>query len=210
MALEFLYRDAAKPARVALFPGSWNPPTIAHAAIARAARSWADEVVWILPRAMPHKTWEGARFEDRRRMIELLARAAEGFSAAVSEGGLYADIAREAREFFAPGTEIALVLGRDAAERIAGWDYGPDAPDAFEKLIAAHPLLVAAREGEYAPEARHRGRIVTLPFPAHDDVSSSEVRRRIAAGEPWRHLVPEGIASLVAGIYGVDSSNATR
>src|ERR1700728_4299275 len=122
MALEFLYRDARDPARVALFPGSWNPPTIAHQAMARAARSWADEVVWILPAAMPHKTWEGAAFKDRRRMIEQMARSSEGFSAAISEGGLYADIAREASEYFAPGTEIALLMGRDAAERIAGWD----------------------------------------------------------------------------------------
>lgn len=203
MALEFLYRDAGDPARVALFPGSWNPPTIAHEAIAGAASSWADEVVWILPAAMPHKTWEGAAFRDRRRMIEQMARSRKKFSAAISEGGLYTDIAREAREHFAPGTEIALLLGRDAAERIAGWDYGPDAADdVFEKLVAAHPLLVASRAGEYEPEERHRGRIITLPFAAHDDVSSSEVRRRIAQHEPWQHLVPAGIVELVARIYG--------
>ena len=215
MALEFVYRDARDPAgvavrRAALFPGSWNPPTIAHAAIAEAARAWADEVVWVLPAAMPHKPWDGASFEDRRRMIEHMARSAAGFSATVSQGGLYAEIAREAREFFAPGTEIALVLGRDAAERIANWDYGPEDPEVFEKLVAVHPLLVAARAGEYEPAERHRGRIVTLPFPAHDDVSSSEVRRRMAAGEPWRHLVPPAIAPLVGGIYGIDFPNATK
>jgi nicotinic acid mononucleotide adenylyltransferase len=38
--------------------------------------------------------------------------------------------------------------------------------------------------------------------PTFDEVSSTEVRRRIAAGEPWEHLVPESIIELVRGIYG--------
>jgi nicotinic acid mononucleotide adenylyltransferase len=37
--------------------------------------------------------------------------------------------------------------------------------------------------------------------PAFNDVSSTEVRRRIAAGEPWRQLVPATAADLVASAY---------
>jgi nicotinate-nucleotide adenylyltransferase len=206
VALEFLYRDAIKPDRVAIFPGAWNPPTIAHAGIALAALNWArrngrGELVWILPAALPHKAYDGIAFSDRRRMIELLARSHPGFSAAISEGGLYSEIAEEARAFFGPATEIGLACGRDAADRIATWDYGASADDVFGQLVMKHPLLVAARAGEYEPPDRHRDCIVSLPLPNLDDVSSTEVRRRIAAQAPWQHLVPPAIADVVAQLY---------
>lgn len=200
LALEFLYRAAQNPARVVLFPGTWNPPTIAHVDIARMAGLQADEVVWILPRAFPHKSFEGAAFEARRRMLQTLARQHARFSAAVSDGGLYAEMAAEARDYFGPQTEIALALGRDAAERIAAWDYG--APGVFDEFVRRHRLLVAARAGDYEPAGHHRELISRLPMDSSwDEVSSSEVRRRIANGEDWRALVPPGIAEIVENSY---------
>jgi cytidyltransferase-like protein len=207
LALEFFYRAAGNPARVVLFPGTWNPPTVAHVGIARTARSQADEVIWVLPRIFPHKGFEGASFEARRTMLETLARH-EGFSAAVSDGGLYAEIAGEARDYFGAQTDIALVLGRDAAERIASWDYG--AQGVFDDFVRRHRLLVAARRGEYEPAGHHRERISTLPMESSwDEVSSSEVRRRIAEGEDWRDLVPSAITRIVEGLYRPDRQRRT-
>jgi nicotinic acid mononucleotide adenylyltransferase len=37
--------------------------------------------------------------------------------------------------------------------------------------------------------------------PDWDAVSATEVRRRIAAGEPWQALVPSPIARLVEDFY---------
>lgn len=200
LALEFLHRVMANPGRVALFPGAWNPPTEAHLDIARAARSFADEVVWVLPRAFPHKGFEGASFENRCRMLKRVVKAEEGFSAAVSEGGLYAEIGDEARAFFGPQADILLLCGRDAAERMAAWDYG--APDFFDRMVARYPLLVAARQGEYEPAGHHSSRILRLPMAANwDEVSSSEVRRRIASGEDWKKLIPPELAAMVGHLY---------
>jgi nicotinate-nucleotide adenylyltransferase len=200
VAFEFLHRGAADPARVILFPGTWNPPTVAHMEIARVARRQADEVIWVLPRTLPHKDFEGASFEDRCRMLEALAHADTGFSAAVSSGGLYAEIAREAAAALPANAEIAFALGRDAAERIASWDYGE--PGVFDAFIRRHRLLVAARNGDYLAAEEHRHRVGALPMDAcWDEVSSSEVRRRIAAGEEWRDLVPPEIAGIVQNIY---------
>jgi nicotinic acid mononucleotide adenylyltransferase len=200
LALEFLYRATRNSARVALFPGTWNPPTVAHVDIARTARLQADEVIWLLPRVFPHKGFEGAAFDARRGMLETLARQHAGFSAAVSDGGLYAEMAAEAQDYFGPQTEISLVLGRDAAERIAAWDYG--APGVFDDFVRRHRLLVAARRGDYEPASHHRERISRLPMESSwDEVSSSEVRRRIASGEDWRVLVPPAIAGIVRDLY---------
>jgi nicotinic acid mononucleotide adenylyltransferase len=202
LALEFIYRAAssrgANPGRVAVFPGAWNPPTRAHVEISRAARAQADEAIWVMPRAFPHKGFEGASFEARLRMLEALAKE-EGFSAAVSDGGLYAEIAAEAADFFKGTPEILLVCGRDAAERMAAWDYG--VPGVFEELLRRHRLLVASRNGEYG--GRERGDRIERLAMGRDwsEVSSSEVRRRIAEGEDWRGLVPAVLAHMVQGLY---------
>jgi nicotinate (nicotinamide) nucleotide adenylyltransferase len=186
---------------VAVFPGAWNPPTVAHLEIARAALSQVDEVIWVLPRVFPHKGFEGAGFEDRQRMLVRLAESEPGFSAALSEGGLYAEIAEEAREFFGDATEIAVLAGRDAVERMAAWDYGT--PGVFDELVNRHRLLVAARQGEYEPAGHHSDRIIRLAMAADwDEVSSSEVRRRMKGGEHWRDLVPAAIAGVVRNLYG--------
>lgn len=208
LSLEFLHREqakqaaiqVAKPARVVLFPGTWNPPTIAHVDIANAALQQADEVIWVMPRVLPHKSFDGPGFEARCRMVEALVRETPGFSAAVSEGGLYAEIADEAQQHFGAGSEIVLAMGRDAAERIATWDYGR--PGYFEEFIERYNLLVAARHGEYSPAPRHAASISALPMESSwDGVSSSEVRRRIAVGEAWRDLVPRAIAQMVESLY---------
>ena len=204
MALEFIRRRGGSPERAAIFPGTWNPPTVAHLEVARAALIFADEVIWVLPRAFPHKPFEWPGPDDRRRMLELVTSAERGFSAAISDSGFYAGIAEEAREFFGPNTEIALVCGRDAAERIATWNY--DKPDVFDDLVARHPLLVAARAGDYQAPEKHVDRIIRLPLPrSFDDVSSSEVRRLIALRHPWQHLVPPAIVNLVADVYSAKS-----
>jgi len=197
MALKFLHRTArAGRGPVALLPGAWNPPTVAHIAIARAALSWADEIVLIIPRDLPHKQFAGVSFEERAFLLERLAAAEDGFSAAVTESGLYFEIAAEAREMLGDAA-IGLVCGRDAAERIAHWNYGR--PGVFEEMVAKHPLLVASRLGSW--EGAGEG-IVQIPIdPSFDLVSSSEVRRRLQAGEDWTLLVPEAIRGEVARLY---------
>jgi len=199
MAFVFESRAEGAPARVAVFPGAWNPPTIAHLAIARAALKWADEVVWVLPRVFPHKTFEGATFDARRGMLRELAKSEPGFSAAVSDANLHFQIAAEAREAYR-SSEIALVCGRDAMERIATWDY--ERPGVFEEMITAHPILVAGRGGEYRLEPRFEQRVIPLELAGNfDHVSSTEIRERIARGDAWRHLVPEAIADQVEAAY---------
>ncbi|HWE50889.1 MAG TPA: hypothetical protein VG273_13935 [Bryobacteraceae bacterium] len=106
-------------------------------------------------------------------------------------------------ETFGSSTEIALACGRDAAERIAGWDYGR--PGVFDEMLQRHPLLVAGRAGEYTPAEHHRERILHIPLASHaEGVSSSEVRRRIREKLPWEHLVPASIIEIVRQVYGID------
>src|SRR5919202_1815572 len=97
--MEFFRRARVRPAQLCVFPGTFNPPTRAHLALARAAVLHADEVLFVLPRVFPHKRYEGAGFADRVRMLEAAA-AEPRFSIAASESGLFIDIARECHETY--------------------------------------------------------------------------------------------------------------
>jgi nicotinate-nucleotide adenylyltransferase len=185
------------PGRLAILPGSFNPPTVAHLELGRSARGLADEVVYVLPRTFPHKEYSGATLEER---IDLLKTADGQASIATTDGGLYIEIAREFRAHFGPDTQIALLCGRDAAERILTWDYGREG--VVEEMLAEFELLVAPRGGEFLAPAQLRDRIQLLEVSAGmDEISSTELRERIARGEEWENLVPRTIRERVRQIY---------
>ncbi len=130
--------------------------------------------------------------------IRSLAGLDPRFAAAVSEGGLFLEMAREARALGA--RRVFLVCGSDAAARILGWDYGALEP--IEKQLEEYELLAAPRPLPFTPPPHLRSRLHTLIVPASlDGISSTEVRRRISAGEPWRHLVPEALADSIEPAY---------
>src|SRR5712692_8152838 len=161
--MEFYFRATGKPAKLAILPGAFNPPTRAHLAMAEAALTVADEVLFVLPRAFPHKEYSGAGFDTRVELLRAaLARNAR-FSLASSDRGLFIEMAREARLDYGV-TELFILCGRDAAERIVNWDYGRG--DSIEKQLEVFELLVASRGGHYDPPAPIRNRVRSIALPA--------------------------------------------
>ena len=200
--VEFFRRAAGSPARLAVLSAAFNPPTRAHLALAAASLDHADEALLVLPRVFPHKSYEGPGFEDRLRLVQDAVAHEPRFSVAASERGLFVEIADELTGAYDDATRLLFVCGRDAAERIVNWDYGE--AGAFQKMLDRFELLVAARGGEYAPPPALRARIHALRLPEdYDSISATEVRRRIGAGLPWEHLVPESIVARVRELYGV-------
>ena len=197
--MQFYRRSRTRPARLGVLAGGFNPPTIAHLALAAASTAYVDELLYVVPRAFPHKEYFGATLEQRIEMLGSLESAIP-HSVAVTEQGLLIDIAQECRTEFGPGTRLYFLCGRDAAERVLTWDYGR--PGVVEEMLREFELLVASRSGDFVPRSEFRDRIHTLAMAAaHDHVSSTEVRERIARGEPWEHLVPGNIVERVREIY---------
>jgi nicotinate-nucleotide adenylyltransferase len=178
--------------RIGILAGAFNPVTRAHIALIEAALPMVDEAVCVVPRAYPHKEFHGAGLEDR---LEMLRRASDRYRVEVTQGGLFVDIARE---LHSPEAEPYFICGRDAAERLIAWEH--DEP--LDRIFDEFHLLVAARGGVFQPPPHLAGRIHPLPVaPDLEEISSTEVRRRIARGEPWQHLVPEPITEMVGRIY---------
>ncbi len=128
-------------------------------------------------------------FVDRHHMCELAA-AALGPRAQVT------DIERElgdasrtlrtvrALEARYPQHSFALVIGSDLVPEIDGW-YGAD------QLRRAVPFIVVGREGQ--PVGDLPGDTV-IKMPA---VSSTEIRRALAAAEPIAGLVPRSVLDYI-------------
>ena len=71
-----------------------------------------------------------------------------------------------------------------------------------EEMLREFQLLVASRSGEFQPPAEFQHRVHPLALRGgHDLVSSTDVRERIARGEPWEHLVPVAITAQLRKIY---------
>ena len=188
------------PDRLGILPGSFNPPTRAHLALAEAALAELDEVVLVLPRNFPHKSYDGADFAQRAEMLRTAVDQRPGLSAAISVGGLFVEIAQECRAAYGPGVQLVFVCGRDAAERIVNWEYGN--PNVIKQMLETFRLLVACREGAYQPPPHLSRYIGTLQLSADlNAISASDVRRRIREGAAWQHLVPGAIGPLVEEIY---------
>jgi nicotinate-nucleotide adenylyltransferase len=198
--MEFFRRSAGRPCRLGVFPGSFNPVTVAHVALAEGALAVVDEVVFVLPRQFPHKTYCGASFEQRVELLGMVLGGEARYSVAASERGLFAEIAGECHEAYGADVRLSFLCGRDAAERIANWDYG--LRGAYPEMLQQFDLLVAARGGEYHPPESLASSFARLELSGGwDHVSASEVRTRIGQGEPWEHLVPVAARRRVGEIY---------
>lgn len=198
--MEFFQRAAGAPARLGILPGTFNPVTTAHLALAEAGLAWVDEVLFVLPRELPHKEFTGASFAQRIEMLRPALAGKPAFSLASSEGGLFLDIAAECCREYGAGVRLAFLCGRDAAERIAAWDYGR--PGAFAGMLRGFDLLVASRAGRYEPPPEFRGSIQALELAGeYDGVSATGVRRSILRGEPGELMVPEAARELALRIY---------
>jgi nicotinate-nucleotide adenylyltransferase len=198
--MEFFRRSADKPCRLGVLAGSFNPVTVAHVALAEAALGVVDEVVFVLPRQFPHKTFAGANFVQRVELLGMALRDQPRFSLAASKRGLFVEIAGECRAAYGEDVRLSFLCGRDAAERIATWDYGR--PGAFQEMLRQFDFLVASRAGEYCPPQSWLSSFARLELNGvFDHVSASAVRTRIANGEPWEHLVPAAVRDRVREIY---------
>ena len=204
VALDFHNGNPIPTGRIGVMPGAFNPPTIAHLQLAGEARDQhqLDQVVFLLPRAFPHKHYGDTDFDQRLDMLRAATADDPTFAIASSGGGLFIEVARDCRETCGSGVDVFILCGRDAAERAVSWDYG-DVPT-FRRQLDEFQMLVASRAGAYQTPQENECRIHTIQMPpSFGAVSSSAVREAIQTGTPWQTLVPPALLDhiLAEGLY---------
>jgi len=172
-----------------------------------------DEV-WLMPTGEPpHKAIDrDPGREERLHLCELAAAGADGDWLSVSSH----EIERPGPSFTvetlrqltarAVADELVLLLGADQAAGLPGWRE----PEEVLRLAA---VAAAGRAGVDEESLREtvaslaggeRASFFAMPLI---EVSSSDVRARVAAGRPYRFLVPERVADRIAerGLYGAEA-----
>jgi nicotinate-nucleotide adenylyltransferase len=192
---------AAAPARIGLLGGSFDPPHLAHLALARTAlQALHLDELWWLPAGQP---WQkaGRALADgthRAAMVRLLVQDEPRFRLDAREldrpGPTFTvDTVRECRAE-RPDAAFFLILGQDQYGRLDTWREWP-------ALLGEVTLAVAARGGQppLPPPAlaAHPHRLEVLPLPDMPE-SSTALREALTRGDEVSPMVGQAVAGYIA------------
>lgn len=189
--------------RLGILGGTFDPPHLGHLAVAQDActRLGLDRVSFVPAAQPPHKL-DAVRTPPALRMEMTRAAIAgdERFDALDIElerdGPSYTADTMRVLAGRMPETELFLLLGTDQFRELASWREP-------EVIAAIATLVVVPRGGVAAADAIAEVRRAGLAVRATEldavrmDVSSSDVRRRVARGEPIRYLVPDAVRAII-------------
>jgi nicotinate-nucleotide adenylyltransferase len=191
--------------RIGILGGSFNPPHLAHLVCASeaAAQLSLDRVLLTPVATPPHK--EAEQDPGPQVRLELCRLAIAGderlgvCDLEVQRGGpsYTVDTLRELHAR-TPEDELTFIVGGDIALGLPSW-HEPEA------VLGLARLAVAGRSGSRREEittllAQRFGEAAAPVFfdMPRLDISSSQIRRRVAQGDPIRYLVPDDVAEHIA------------
>lgn len=154
---------------VGCYPGSFNPLTIAHLAIASAARHTfrLERVDLVLSRvALGKENVERARWQDRFAVLERAAASRPWLGAVATDGQLLVEIAA--------GYD-ALVLGADKWAQVLDPSFYGGSVETRDAAVAALPPLAIVRRPGTHVEVPAGATVLVLPA-ALEEASSTSVR----------------------------------
>ena len=186
--------------KLAIFGGTFDPIHLAHLTVAREALlTFAlDKVIFIPAAVPPHKAaLTGASYEERFEMVRLACADEPRFQPSRLEEDKRKSYSiftiERVRALLSPSDKLFFIIGADAFAEIRTWFRWQD-------VIAAVEFVVVTRPGHdyQVPAGAKVSRLETLALP----VSSSEIRRKLAAGEAAGEL-PESVARYILerGLY---------
>lgn len=174
---------------LAVYGGSFNPPHLAHQMACLAVLETAPVDRILMVPAFRHAFGkELAPFDDR---VEMCRIAAALFGGLVEVSTIESELGEgESRTFHTlaalkalhPEASFRLVVGADVLHDKDSWYRWDD-------VVAMAPLIVVGRQGVAGDQH-------DLQLP---DISSTEVRARLARGEGAEALVPRSVLDYIAG-----------
>jgi hypothetical protein len=156
--------------RIGVYPGTFNPPTIAHLAVAEAA--WVqrrlDRVMLVVStRPIDKEHVNRPTLAHRLDVLHAIADASDGrLGVAVTDKRLLVDIA--------DGYDV-LIMGADKWAQVNDPGYYDDDPAARDRAVAALPELAIARRAPFTVPRAHELDIDL----EHEPISSTGARQGI-------------------------------
>jgi len=190
--------------RIGILGGTFDPIHYGHLVIAEEVR-WALGLaqIYVVPAAQqPFK--QGQQRANPAQRMEMVQRACAGNSALVPSDvelrrtppSYTIDTLQEFRNRFGNSATIWFIVGGDALESLPHWH-------AAAEIISLARLAAVGRPGSTPDLARLDAALPGLA-DATDmvtgpqlDISSTALRRRVAAGQPIRYQVPETVLAYI-------------
>jgi nicotinate-nucleotide adenylyltransferase len=200
---------------VGIFGGTFDPPHNGHLIVAQdaALALGLDRILFIPAARPPHKQDVRVSAADSRAaMLRLAVAEDDRFTVDTLElertGPSWTVDTLRTLTRQDPGTSWTLLMGVDQYAEFGSWRE----PDEIRRLVRIGVLSRSGLSGGLAPDgpaaAPH-----SSPYPLPDgvtqvevtriDISSTEIRSRVAAGLPIRYLVPPPVEQFIfeAGLY---------
>jgi len=191
-----------------LLGGTFDPIHVGHLIAARSVMEQMSlEKVVLVPAAQPpHKTeCSITDVGHRLEMVKLAAGEEDGFECSDCEmrrqGPSYTlDTIMHFRKLLGPDARLCWIIGADSLAELDGWYRVSDLVDTCE-------IITVARSGWDEPNFAHLSKSLQLHqlqkleqgilHTPHVDVSSTDIRRRVAQGKSIRYLVPESVREYI-------------
>ena len=190
--------------RIGILGGTFDPIHLGHLEAAAAAeRALSLDRVLLLPsRTPPHRTAEPRASSFHRFAMTALAAAERGMLVSDlevrREGPSYTALTLEAlhRDGFAPA-QLFFIAGSDAFAEVGTWYDYPRILQLANFVIVSRPG--APRPNDLIPtQSLITGVPTVMSVEANTpDVSSTDIRRRVGAGESIDGLVTPGVAGHI-------------
>lgn len=199
------------PRRLGVMGGTFDPIHHGHLVTAEAAL-WAFDLEQVLfvPTGRPWMKAERvvSPAEDRYLMTVIATSSNPRFGVSrvdiEREGPTYTvDTLRQLRRQFGEDVDLFFITGADAMLEILSWKDPEEVLAEAHFIAATRPGYDIARFEKEAPTSYPNVSVMDIPALA---ISSSDIRRRVGAGEPIRYLVPEGVHTYIekSGLYRED------
>ena len=181
---------------VGIYGGSFNPVHFGHIRLARLIRQQAhlDEVWFMVSPQNPFKVNQVLLDDELRLQLTRLAlRRERGLIASDYEFRLsrpsytWNTLQSLSRDY--PDHSFTLIIGADNWAVFPQWYHADD-------ILAHHRVVVYPRRGYHIDAATLPDGVSLLSTPLFD-ISSTDIRERIANGRPIRRLVPKAVADII-------------
>jgi nicotinate-nucleotide adenylyltransferase len=193
--------------RTLCYGGSFNPIHHGHLMVAQGVADAAgfDRVVLIPSARPPHKQTQAGLATPQRRltMCQLAVQNVPKFAVSNIEmrSSEPSYTLSTVRRLHAEGWEqIHWLIGADTVSQLPKWHKPQQLMAEVRFLIAARPGWVVDWEQFAEPYRSLRQNVVEAPLV---DVSSTQIRRRVAAGQGIDFLVPPAVVDYIRreGLY---------
>ena len=184
--------------KIGIFGGSFDPIHIGHAIIAQhIIGSGIVDQLWFMVSPMnPLKADKERQVADtdRLRMVEMVSRPMEGVETSALEFSMpkpsyTIDTLNTLKEKF-PDDEFYLVIGADNWSLFGRWRCS-------DEILEKYHLLVYPRLGhEVVIPEELKGRVTLVDAPIIE-LSSTEIRKRLAEGKSVRYYVPDEVGQYI-------------